>query len=80
MPGNSAITIGNVMITGRSLDRAFADRDFMNHEDRHSSQWMLLGPVGFITSWAAGGGASCGNPLEQSAGMVASSGYSGCGW
>lgn len=80
MPGNSAITLGNVLITGRTLKGAFSDKQFMDHEDWHSTQWATLGPALFLVSWGSGGGASCGNHMEAAAGMVDSSGYASCSW
>lgn len=59
---------------------AFADTQFMNHEDAHSTQWALLGTGLFAGAWTGGGGASCGNALESGAGNVDFSGYAGCDW
>ncbi|SDZ12133.1 PA14 domain-containing protein [Herbiconiux ginsengi] len=78
--GNWGMTWGNVLVTGRTYARAMDDEEFISHETTHSTQWALMGALVFGATWAAGGGASCGNPLEQQAGMITNSGYSDCDW
>jgi RHS repeat-associated protein len=78
-PKTSAITLGNVVLTGRSTDKYFEDVELMNHESNRSSQQALMGFDVFVLFWLLGGGAVCANPFEESAGRVASSGYKNSG-
>jgi hypothetical protein len=44
-PRGSAFTLGNVVISRRSRRRLLGDSQLMLHEDRHSSQYAVLGPA-----------------------------------
>jgi len=70
---------GNVFVTPETLSVAVAPstRDVLRHEERHSTQWAALGPVGFPIAYAAASGYSnlttgtywCGNIFEIDASL-----------
>jgi len=77
MPAGSAVTIGSVVVTPMSASEYFGSPGLAQHEEQHARDYALFGP-GFITLWAAGGGASCSNPWEEDAGYTR--GYQHCNW
>lgn len=74
-----AFTVGNVVITaGRFRDLTAALPQVLEHEARHSSQWLRWGGLPFLLAYAAGaawslartGRAGPGNPFERAAGLA----------
>jgi RHS repeat-associated protein len=88
---NGALTIGNVILTDRSVQDAIDDKGLMEHEITHSNQWADYGLL-FIPLWTTGlqisvltgnyqsSGGGCWNPLEMLAGAFAGSAYERCNW
>jgi len=86
--GTNTFTVGNVIISGYKSQTAANNVGLMNHESSHSTQWALLGPVGFLSIWVVGknfsvatghdqlGGGGCWNPLERLA--ANGGGYEDC--
>ncbi len=76
-------TFGNVYVTSASVIDVLGSPNLVSHEDRHTWQWALFGPVLFplayeeqsVRSWSLTGSYACGNLFEMHAGL-AKGGYS----
>ncbi len=77
-PRNPAMTVGNVIISKYDAADLVARQRLLNHEERHSWQWMLcLGlpmlPLYLLASaysWVRGGDVGVHNIFERAAGLA----------
>jgi hypothetical protein len=78
LPGASAFTIGDVLITATTFEQLSATLPkVVDHEARHSTQYAVLGVAfwptylaGLVISWLRTGERGAGHPLERWAGLA----------